>query len=191
MGRGDFHPILTVSIDGVVSTASYDSLHQSISVTLDAAADLTGKRIVTKNPDGSEADTYSVLNSLYPIVQPPGGLQNLQPLFPAQAWTVPLLAGIGELGGAVAIQNPNTVPVQVRRVTYQNCCGPLAIADDETITIPAGYWAIYGGNHDSSMVITASLPIQALQFGVCASLSSGPTCPSPAGSPMRRPNCRF
>ena len=174
-----FSAATTVSIDGVAATANYDSLHQSMSVTLGAPADLTGKRIVTKNPDGSEADTYAVLNSLYPIALPASGFQGVQPLFPAQVWAGPLSAGFGYFGGAVAIQNPNTTPVTVRRVTYQNCCGPLEIADDETSTIPAGFWAAYRGNDDSSMAITSSLPIQALQFGVCGSPSSGPTCPAP------------
>jgi hypothetical protein len=39
-------------------------------VTLDAPADLTGKLIVALNPDGAEADYYSVLDSSYPIALP-------------------------------------------------------------------------------------------------------------------------
>ncbi len=52
--------------------------------------------------------------------------------------------------------------LHVRRVTYQNCCGPISIADDETVTIPAGFWGFYSGNDDSTMVITASLPRHSL-----------------------------
>lgn len=63
-------PATTVSIDGVVFSASYDSVHQSMAVTLDAPADLTGKLIVALNPDGAEADYYSVLDSSYPIALP-------------------------------------------------------------------------------------------------------------------------
>jgi uncharacterized protein (TIGR03437 family) len=178
VGAG-FSAATTVSIDGVISSASYSSQQQSMSMTLPAPVDLMGKRIVAKNPDGSEADYYSVLNSMYPIAVQSNGPQGLQPLFPSQAWNVPMTASIGELGGAVAIQNPNTVSVAVRRVTYQNCCGPESIGDDETDTIPPGFWGIYAGHDDSQMVITAPLPIQALQFNVCGAPASGPTCPSP------------
>ena len=178
VGAG-FSAATTVSIDGVISSASYNTSQQTMYLTLPVPADLTGKRIVAKNPDGSEADYFSVLNSMYPVAVPSNGYQGLQPLFAAQAWNVPLTASIGELGGAVAIQNPNTVSVAVRRVTYQNCCGPESIGDDETDTIPPGFWGIYAGHNDSQMVITAPLPIQALQFNVCGAPSSGPTCPSP------------
>ena len=59
-----FSAATTVSIDGVVFTASYAPQYHAMSVTLGAPADLTGKRIVAMNPDGSEADYYSVLNSI-------------------------------------------------------------------------------------------------------------------------------
>ncbi|HEV3199687.1 MAG TPA: hypothetical protein VGZ73_17405, partial [Bryobacteraceae bacterium] len=177
LGTG-FSAATTVSIDGVISSASYSSGQPLLSLTLGAPADLTGKRIVVKNPDGAEVDYYSVLNSMSPITLPANGFQGVQPLFPAQAWTVPMAAGFGEFGGGIAIQNPNTLPVEVRLVTYHNCCGPESIADDETVMVPPGFWGIYGGTVRGGVVVTASLPIQGLQLSPCG-LPGGPTCVVP------------
>jgi uncharacterized protein (TIGR03437 family) len=167
-----------VSIDGVVSSAAYNASSQRILVTLGAPAELTGKRLVANNPDGSQAEYYLLFNALYPIALPASRFTGVQPMFPIQSWPA-VTAEIEEEGGVVAFQNPNPLPVQVRMVTYQNCCGPLAVADDQTVTIPAGFWGAYQGNDDSMMVITASAPIQALQFGLCGSLVGNYSCASP------------
>jgi len=165
LAGGGFSAATTVSIDGVAFSASYDSAYQAMAVTLEAPADLTGKRIVAKNPDGSEADEYSVPTWPYSTTPAIPALQGVQPMFPEKAWALPLTARFGYVGGAVAIQNPNNLPVQVHLETYPNCCGPYYVAVDETDTI--GGWGFYSGGDDSTMVITASLPIQALQFNPC------------------------
>lgn len=105
IGGSGFTPATAVQIDGVVLASTLFSGPQAMDAELGAPADLTGKRVVVRNPDGTQADFFSALRG---IPESPAG--NQQPIFPQQTY---LAAELGTTAYGYALENQNLEPVDV------------------------------------------------------------------------------
>ncbi len=137
-------------------------------MTLGAPTELTGKRFVLQNPDGGGVEYFSFL--LYKPIETAATL-GLQLLFPAQAWSGPLVYGLSITNiprtNYVAIQNPNLVPVDVTMQTlyYRGSSSPIK-GESSSQTIPGG--AVWIGRSSvqlfSEGTINSSGPIRVLHL---------------------------
>jgi uncharacterized protein (TIGR03437 family) len=125
-----FTPTTTVSIPGVSLFSSQFAGQSEIDVTLAGATDLMGKQVVVTNPNGS-VEFFSSIPSV--PTQTPVADAIYQPLLSMQTWTS---ATVGfSQNGAIVLQNPNPVPVNV---TLQSLGQAAPLAGEVTVTIPPG-----------------------------------------------------
>jgi uncharacterized protein (TIGR03437 family) len=170
-----FSTATTVSIGGVSLSKTEFVAPDEIDVTLGGAADLTGKNVVLGNPDGSRVDFVSSIPSAPDLV--PTNFAMYQPLLSMQTWTSVNIDLIDE-EGAIALQNPNPVPVDV---VLQSLPPAGSISGQMTVTIPPGALNVYYTNtpgfiSTSGINAFASLPLRML--GMKVQLSSlGPEPP--------------
>jgi len=133
----------TVTIDGVVIASTQFVSAQEVDVTLGGAAELVGK--LTRVKDGGAEFDYFCFQPNDPVNLPGNSslapiLTNVQPLFRLFASTG-WAAGPLEIGGVLAIQNPNGSAAIVTDTSMQVCCGPLQ-GGSSTLSIPAGSWGM-------------------------------------------------
>jgi uncharacterized protein (TIGR03437 family) len=160
-----FSAATAATIDGVsVSKVQFAGTGE-IDLTLGGAADLTGKRVVLRNPDGAQVEYFSAIPSV-----PDQGTENLapgvQPLLSMQTWTS---AGVTftERGGVVALQNPNPTAVDV---ILQTTSVVSVLGGQTTVSIPPGALNLYatrstGIQGANGFRAFASLPIRVLGMG--------------------------
>ncbi|MGO9259065.1 MAG: hypothetical protein ACLQU1_22505 [Bryobacteraceae bacterium] len=143
----------TVSIDGVAIASTQFVSSQELDVTLGGAAELVGKR--ARVTDGGAEFDYYCFQPNDPVNLP--SLSNSQPLFPLFAstgWDV----GVLEIGGIVAIQNPNTATVHLTVTSVDVCCGPTQ-GGAATFAIPPGSWTAFYSIRTSD-TIASDLPVR-------------------------------
>jgi uncharacterized protein (TIGR03437 family) len=151
----------TASIDGVsISRVQFASAGE-LDLTLGGAADLTGKRVVVRNPDGTQAEYFS--SSPSAPDQPPTGFANIRPLLSTQTWTGASVT-FTERGGGIAIQNPNSTAVDV---ILQQQSAVLVQESQTTVTVPPGALQIYrtGIVGGVGFRAFAALPVRMLGLG--------------------------
>ncbi len=106
-GRG-FLRSTEVRIDGVVLASVSFVGPQALDVTLGAPTDLTGRRVLVRNPDGAQADFYPALaRKFYDARHLWSG--EVQPIFPQQTY---VQGALGPYPGG-AIQNPTLAPMPI------------------------------------------------------------------------------
>uniref|UniRef100_Q026Q6 BACON domain-containing protein n=1 Tax=Solibacter usitatus (strain Ellin6076) TaxID=234267 RepID=Q026Q6_SOLUE len=152
----------TAGIDGVsVSRVQFVSASE-LDLTLGGPADLTGKKLTLRNPDGSQTEYFSNLPSTTDD-PPPSRFTNIRPLLSMQQWTGASVT-FTERGGAIAIQNPNSTPVDV---ILQQQSAVLVQASQTTVTIPPGAMNIYptGAVAGTGFRAFAVLPVRMLGLG--------------------------
>ena len=168
-----FSAATSVSIAGVSVSNTQFIGPSEIDLTLGGAADLTGKRVVVANPDGSQTRFFSAVKCVPDEVPANIALAGAEPLLSMQTWTS-AETGFTLRGGAIALLNPNPVPVDVilqAQYTYQ-----------ATVTIPPGDLQIYDTT-SLSFNAFASLPICVLgmeEAGVEGILPETPVPATPA-----------
>ena len=160
-GKG-FAASTTVQIDGVVVASTVFAGPQAIDVMLGAPADLTGKRVVVRNPDGAQADFYAALRG---SIKEIGSGLLIQPIFPLRTYAG---AHIGTLGTWFAVQNQNPGPVDVVRIVNSySRFGPSVYSN--TFTVPAGGIHFEGPNvmltNSSTESIYPAAPIRMMWLG--------------------------
>ena len=145
-------------IDGVnVSNVQFAGTGE-VDLTLGGAADLTGKRVVLRNPDGAQVEYFSAMPSAPD--QAPARFATIQPLLSMQTWTSASVR-FTIRGGAIALQNPNPTAVDVILQSQD----PIFPGDGQTtVTIPPGALNIYsnGGSAEGGLQAFASLPVRML-----------------------------
>jgi hypothetical protein len=128
-----------VSIAGVsISNTTFVSPNE-IEMALGGAADLTGKRVILANSDGSQVQYFSSVPSVPSQASVNSTLY--EPLLSMQTWTS-ATTSLPERGGGIALQNPNPVPVDL---ILQTTFGP-DVAAESTVTIPPGALQVYETN---------------------------------------------
>lgn len=145
----------TVAIDGVSIASTQFVGAQEIDVTLGGPAELTGKRVVLTNSDGSQVQYFSAMPSA------PDRGSTLHYMLSLQTF---LTAGqnfnpVG--GGFVVLQNQKLSPVSV----YLQAIDPAELIVSPAITIPAGALYVYSSGELKAflgIVATASQPIRML-----------------------------
>jgi uncharacterized protein (TIGR03437 family) len=168
----------TVTMDGVAIASTQFVSAQEVDITLGGAAELVGKR--ARVSDGATEFDYFCFQPGDPVNVPAASgfgaqLANVQPLFPLFASTG-LRAGPLEIGGVIAIQNPNASAATVTDNAMQVCCGPLQ-GTSSSFSIPPGSWI----EHDSIRVIdnlSSNLPVRVVPIALCAG-PLPPGCLSP------------
>ena len=158
-----FSAATAVGIDGVsISNAQFAGPGE-IDLTLGGAVELTGKRVVLRNPDGAQVVHFPAMPSV-PDVTPEyfDILGTTHPLLSTQTWTS---AGVTFTmrGGTIALQNPNPTAVDVILQTRD-----AASAQDSqtTVTIPPGALNVYrtSGGGDGFLAFAAR-PLRMLGLG--------------------------
>ena len=134
-GRG-FTQSSTVHIDSVVLASTTFIGPQEIDITLAAPTDVTGRRVVVQNPDGTQADFYPALRGT--VISNPYELRSADPnalfTFPQQTY----LTGSYEGWGALALQNPTLQSVDVSIGYTSVVCQPKCAEAEQfqTVTLP-------------------------------------------------------
>jgi len=191
----------TVTIDGVDLASTSFVSQEEVDVTLGGAAELVGKR--ARVTDGGVEFDYFCFQPNDPVNFPEttqfgSAVATVQPLFPLFASTQ--LIGTGNLddpGYVVEIENPNSVAATVSVSLFNVCCGPLPAASPETLSIPAGSWAIFDGRDQTQFFMNSNLPVRMVAMNFCSNSVALPVCfltPSPhdantfLGSPVITPS---
>jgi uncharacterized protein (TIGR03437 family) len=173
----------TVSIDGVAVATSQFIGAGEIDLTLAGAADLTGKRVLVRNPDGSQTEFFSSSASVPETA--PTRFANLQPVLSMQSWKSAMV-GFTIRGGGIALENPNSVPVDVV-LQPQSPFSPEDL--QSTVTVQPGALVIYS-DPDTSVtgyIAIASLPIRILGLGFPPPNGGVfPAVPSPTPVPVQQ-----
>jgi hypothetical protein len=107
-----FTAATTVSADGVAFTGTQYISSQEVDLTLAAPADLTAKRIVATNPDGSQATFFSALRATN-AAPPPSSLATVQPIFPQELYFAASLQFGPSASEVLVLRNPGLQPVDV------------------------------------------------------------------------------
>ena len=81
-----FTSATTAQINGVNAEAAQVTGSQTISLTLGGPAELTGKQISVRNPDGSEVDVFP-FEAEAPVSLPDTPLDGVLPIMPLQTYT--------------------------------------------------------------------------------------------------------
>ena len=126
-----FSALTILDVQGV-SVSSMEVLDSSrITFTLPTPTELEGKRIVLRNPDGSQIDYICAFKSV--PVEPPNSLSlaGIQPLFTP----VSFAAAAFSYGESYALGNQNPFPVIV---TFVGTTARSNLGGEQKVTIPAG-----------------------------------------------------
>ncbi len=168
-GRG-FKPATAVEVEGVVVRPAEFVGPQAVYLTLGAPADLTGKRVVVRNPDGAQADFYSALRGRLRSSAPE---TTLWPIFPLRTYVA--------AGGWPMVQNPNADPIYL---TYQvrSNRGVNQFSDSRIVELGPGEIAttaptIATAGSQTSWSLYSSQPVRMLQFASSDSSAGGGTTP--------------
>jgi uncharacterized protein (TIGR03437 family) len=156
-----FSAATTATVDGVAISNTQFAGPGEIDLTLAGAADLTGKRVELRNPDGSLVEYFSSMPSVPD--QSPAYVPSIQPLLSMQTWTS-VAVTFTVRGGAIALQNPNATAVDVVLQTPT----PVSIQETQTtVTIPPGALRVYdsGIGYGTGLRAFASQPLRMLGLG--------------------------
>ena len=151
-----FTPATAVEVDGVSLSSIQFAGPQEIDFTLAAPAEMTGKHIRLRTPEGSQIDYFcwlrptsisALANTPLPII----------PLERAQAWRF----DAGRPSPGYTLENPNPFPVDV--TISQISIGGFQNLNRVTIPSGAEYTNVVYGNSGSSFTdIMASAPVRLL-----------------------------
>jgi uncharacterized protein (TIGR03437 family) len=155
-----FSAATTTTIDEVAISNTQFAGPGEIDLTLGGAADLTGKRVVLRNPDGSQLEYFPAIPSVPDLA--PAYAPSIQPLLSMQTWTSAAVT-FTMRGGAIALQNSNPTAVDV----ILQMRNPVATQIGQTtVTIPPGALNVYAtsGGGDGFRAF-AALPVRMLGMG--------------------------
>jgi uncharacterized protein (TIGR03437 family) len=155
-----FSAATSVTIDGVsVSNAQFVSPGE-IDLTLGGPAELVGKRVLVRNPDGAQAVYFAPIPSV--ADQAPPNFASVHPLLSAQNWTSALMI-FTERGGAVALQNPNSTAVDVQ---LQTLTAGSPLDRQTTVTIPPGALHVFPTTSVGATGFRAFAPLPMRMLGM-------------------------
>jgi hypothetical protein len=97
----------------------------------------------------------------------------VQPLFPLFASTG-LNGGFGYVGGVIEVANPNPAAATVSLANVSHFSVPQTLSQD-TVSIPAGSWAIFDGYARAAFMVNSNLPVRVVAMNFCGSVEL-PVC---------------
>ncbi len=142
-----------------VSLASVQFFSQEeVDLTLAAPAELTGKRLRVRNPDGEEIAHYSWLRSEAP--------EGEIPIFPLRTYAgASVIPGGPSFQRGFAIQNPNLGPIEVTLANL-DMMGRV-IVDSRTAPIASGESYVTmatGSRYSNKLFLTSPDPVRVIEF---------------------------
>ena len=171
-----FTPSTKLTIDGVAIASTRLVSPQQIDVNLGGATGLTGKRLRATD-NGVEFD-YFCFQPGDPVNFPENTrygsvVADTQPLFPLFASTG-AAAYSGYVGGVIEVQNPNS---SAATVNLANVSALGQTLSRQTVSIPAGSWAILDGWPRAEFVMTSDQPVRSVAIVFCGAGVALPVCP--------------
>jgi uncharacterized protein (TIGR03437 family) len=165
-----FTPSSSVEIDGAVVRSAQLTGPQSFQLILGGSADLTGKRVLVRNPDGTRAEFYCALRGRIQDFAIQG---SYVPIFPLSTF-------VGAYGWPM-VQNPNTKPVDVnyreisaRGINQITLRSIVTLQPGEIRIIPP---TIIGIGNTIGVSLSTSDPVRMLDFTPPPANSSGLPAP--------------
>jgi hypothetical protein len=161
-----------VDIPAVAIASVQAASPQELDVTLAAPADLGGKRITVRSPDGSQVDFFGS------VAAPPLGTSQVGrfgngtlPLFPTASYQAGAAYTTQYISGWFALANPATEPVAAE--LYPTMGAPVTYTIQ--LTVPAGGVYYTSIQPDAYLVVLAAAPLQILELQqYCGSFASSP-----------------
>jgi uncharacterized protein (TIGR03437 family) len=179
-----FTAATAVTIDGAALANTRFISPQEVDITLAAAADLTGKRVLVVNADGSQSVFYSALRGSYVQRPTSSGLATIQPIFPQQLYQA---CQPEDLSAAIALQNPLAQPVDVEIETVSKFLNGDAVTGS-VVTLPPYGIDIVNGFFQSPrpfyVLIVPRVPIRMMQIAASAGGSAVNPIPVPVLQPF-------
>jgi uncharacterized protein (TIGR03437 family) len=167
-----FTAATTVTIDGVEIASTRFVSAEEIDVTIGGAAELAGK-LARVTDSGTEFD-YFCFQPNDPVNFPEttqfgSAVATVQPLFPLFASTgfTGGTGGYEDDGYVIEVENPNPAAATVSVAIYGVCCGPLPAVSPDTLSIPAGSWAIFDGRYNTEFLVNSNLPVRVVAMNFC------------------------
>ncbi len=145
-------------------------------MTLSAPADLTGKHVIVRNPDGAQVDYVSALRGFF-VENSVAELSTTQPIFPQQTYTA--VHPWASFFLAIALENQSLDPVSVTFETQDSTARNAPLRG--TITLPSGsiYMTyvpfFFSSSHLAEFYVYSSAPIRMVDLAVpdCEPLCMG------------------
>ena len=187
VGGTGFTSATQIAVDGVAIGGTQFASAQEIDFTVTGPTDLTGKHLVAKNPDGTQAEFFPALRGAYVQRPSTGGLANIQPIFPQQRYPAGNAGSFIVSNAGVALQNPTLQSVDVNLTAQSTSLNGESITNT-TVTLPPG--SIYftpgsqlaGGLHS----ILSVNPVSPIWMAL-VDPTFGPSAISPATLPLYLP----
>lgn len=124
---------------------------QEIDVTLSAPTELTGKKFILPNPNGSTLEHFSYLAG--------AGY-----LFPPIALSGQYMLGFGAHLQGFGMENPNLTPVDILEQFSNQLDPPGTITSEQSFTLAGNSSSINGAGNFTTVGLIASGPISVLQL---------------------------
>lgn len=162
-----FNPAATVDIQAAVATAAYVSPTQ-FDLTLAGPAEISGKRIRIRNPDGEQLDYFPAWAGGVLSTSPDDAFFNTFPILPLQAWRQAITYAFRVNSGWLVLQNPNADAVDVSLELF---LGNASVTGQTLVRIaPGGYsyqsLAALGVPLENSLRVLASAPVRIVELSV-------------------------
>jgi len=169
-----FGATTAATIDGVsVSSAQFVGTGE-IDFTLGGPAELTGKRVVLSNPDGSKVEYFVAMPSAPD--QAPASFAGIHPLLSTQTWTsAETRFSRSDYGGYIVLQNPNATAVDA--IVQGDGIG-TGVGGQTTVTIPPGalnFYSVFGYGYGYRVFSPLPLRVAGLDDGFHGILFTPPT----------------
>ena len=167
----------TVTMDGVEIASTRFISAKEVDVTIGGATELAGK-LARVTDSGVEFD-YFCFQPNDPVNFPEttyfgSVVATVQPLFPLFASTG-LNGGFGYVGGVIEVANPNPAAATVSLTNVSPFSVPNTLSQ-ETLSIPAGSWAIFDGYSRAGFVVSSNLPVRVIGVDFCGFAVTLPVC---------------
>lgn len=133
---------------------------QELDVRLAAPADIGGKQITVRGPDGSEVDFFGSVAAPPLGTSPSGRFDGTLPLFPTLSYQAGAAHTTQYNSGWFALANPGTEPVAAE--LYPTMGGPVSYT--QQFTVPAGGVYYTSIQPDAYLVVLAAAPLQMLEL---------------------------
>jgi uncharacterized protein (TIGR03437 family) len=151
-----FTQATTLQIDGVSVTSTEFVSAQQLNFTLGAPADLTGKRLLLTNPDGTSLDYFSAFRGTFVTRPTTAPYASLQPIFPLQTYAAADAGNFDSSPSALALENQTSQPVDVTFWSFSSL-----IPTTPSVTLPpGGIYVQLGDQLGGYLEVIPSAPIR-------------------------------
>jgi hypothetical protein len=135
-----FHANTQIQLNAIKASSTAVISSNEIQFTLAETTNMTGQKIQVVNPDGSQDTYFSYLRGIPLLQSARPMLQSTVPIFSSRTHSRAVFAPMGTLltnqFSGIAVQNPDTVPTDVKVSLYS---AQNVLLGSSTVSLPAGY----------------------------------------------------